>query len=158
MTIHDFGIFKVVHDGKYSIIHPGDWANVVALTPKNEVILVRQHRIGSGETGIELPGGKVDAGESPIEAARRELCEETGYDCAVGLELLGVLRPNPAIMNNRMFYFLAQAVRKTSDQKLDADEKIEVLTANYSDIWDLVKSGYISHALTLAGLALYQNR
>ena len=65
-----------------------DWVNVVALTEGNDVILIEQYRHGTDAVTLEIPGGAVDPGESPAEAGKRELEEETGYRCR-NLELLG---------------------------------------------------------------------
>src|SRR5436190_6322813 len=66
------------HD--FFVVECGDWCNIVPLTDAGEVVMVRQHRHGTGEETLELPGGMVDPSDSsPLEAARRELLEETGY-------------------------------------------------------------------------------
>jgi 8-oxo-dGTP pyrophosphatase MutT (NUDIX family) len=62
------------------VLESSDWVNVVALTADERVVLVRQYRFGTEEIGLEIPGGLVDPGETPLEAARRELREETGLE------------------------------------------------------------------------------
>jgi ADP-ribose pyrophosphatase len=78
-----------------SLLEASDWVNVVALTPEREIVLVRQFRHGTADFTLEIPGGMIDKGERPPQAAGRELCEETGYigDAPV---LLGAVTPNPA--------------------------------------------------------------
>ena len=61
------------------VIESQDWVNVVALTPGKKIILVKQYRFGTGKVSLEVPAGVVDPGETPVETARRELLEETGY-------------------------------------------------------------------------------
>ena len=83
-------------------IHPffridsAEWVNVVPVTSNQELVMVRQYRYGSGEITLEIPGGMVDAGETPADAAARELMEETGYR-AERLEPIGCVNPNPAL-------------------------------------------------------------
>ena len=75
------------HD--FYVLESGSWVNVIPLTPAQEVVLIRQHRHGIREVTLEIPGGIVEPGDSPQEAARRELREETGL--AVGrAEPLGI--------------------------------------------------------------------
>src|SRR5688572_17208927 len=103
--------------------HP--WANVLALTKNKEAVLVKQYRHGVQDVLLELPGGIVDNDENPLEGARRELLEETGYAASDIVEV-GKLYPNPAIQSNIMYCFLALDVEKVAVQKLDESEDIEV--------------------------------
>lgn len=67
------------HSADFSILKAPDWINVIPLTPDNEIVLVEQYRYGIEQPTLELPGGMVDPGESPLETSKRELLEETGY-------------------------------------------------------------------------------
>src|SRR5215471_3326477 len=105
----DYHVFTVREDQTVSprshrthdfyVLECPNWANVVALTPGNEVVLVRQFRAGTRSVTLEIPGGSVERGESPQAAVRRELREETGY-AARRLRRIGVVHPNPAIQGN----------------------------------------------------------
>ncbi|MBX7144480.1 MAG: NUDIX hydrolase [Oligoflexia bacterium] len=130
-----------------------DWANVIALTPDDKVVLIKQYRHGSDEFTLELPGGCVEVGENPSASVMRELEEETGYT-ASKLEPLGVIRPNPALLSNRCHLFIARDAKLRSSQKLDAGEDIEVLLKPLSEALDLVRSGSITHALMVAAFGL----
>ena len=93
------------------VLEAPDWVNVIALTESGEVVTVEQHRFGTREVTVEVPGGMVDPGEEPIEAARRELLEETGF-ASDRWTSLGSVAPNPAFLTNRCHHFLAEgAVR-----------------------------------------------
>ena len=112
------------HD--FFILESTDWVNVIPLTPDNEVVLIRQYRHGIRDNTLEIPGGLIEPEDTPEQAARRELAEETGYE-AGGMTYLGYVHPNPAILNNRCHTFLARDVVRNGDQDQDDKEDIEVL-------------------------------
>jgi 8-oxo-dGTP pyrophosphatase MutT (NUDIX family) len=109
----------------YTLEYP-NWANVVAVTPQKEIVMVRQYRHALGQITLELPGGAVDEGEEAIVAAQRELLEETGYE-PEKIEPLCQLSPNPANHNNYSLSFLATGISPASGQQLDETEEIEVV-------------------------------
>ena len=81
------------------VIDTPNWVNIIPITENNEVILVNQHRFGTEQLTLEIPGGMVDEGEDPMKAATRELAEETGYTSSQIIEI-GRVEPNPALMSN----------------------------------------------------------
>ena len=138
---HDFIVMEMNH-----------WVNVVAISPQGRVVMVRQFRHGTEETGLEIPGGVVESGEDPAKAAARELLEETGYT-AGEIVSLGKVAPNPALQDNWCFSFLARDARKTDEQMLDAGEDIDVLEIDPAEIRALVESGEINHGVVVVALA-----
>jgi ADP-ribose pyrophosphatase len=138
------------HD--FYILESGDWVNVIPLTPDGQVVMVRQYRHGIREVTLEVPGGLVGADDTPLEAARRELLEETGYE-AGEIKLIGVAHPQPAVLNNRHFTFLATNVRKTAAPHLDEGEDIEVLLVPLSEVPHKIAEGEINNAMVI--LAFY---
>jgi len=88
------------------VIQGLDFVVIVALTLQDQILLVRQFRVAAGAVTLELPAGHIDPGETPEQAARRELLDQTGYE-AGNLELLASLSPSVARFTNRMWCFLA---------------------------------------------------
>lgn len=163
----EYTIFDVVrrgclqpHSGKratFSVIRSPDWVNVIAITPDQQVVLLRQYRHGQSRVTTEIPGGMVDAGEVALEAAKRELREETGFTSDAWISL-GVVDVNPAIQTNRMSIFLAMNAQKTAAQDLDLNERIAVQTRPLSSVPTAIQEGEISHALVVAAFGLLHMR
>ncbi len=147
------------HGGEsdFYVIDSPDWVNIIARTKGGDVVLIEQYRHGAEEMHLELPGGLIDPGESPIEAAKRELREETGYASGNWLEL-GRSRPNPAIQNNTIFHFLALDCEKDFETAFDEHESIATTVVSGNDIDRLVAGGQITHSLVLAALLLEKIR
>jgi ADP-ribose diphosphatase len=135
------------------IIDADEWANVVAVTPEDEVVMVRQFRFGSNEVGLEVPGGVVDKGETPEQAVRRELEEETGYRVK-SVRAVGWMWTNPAHFTNRQHTFLAQGAERVHDGHQEGSEDIEVVLVPRADIPRLIRDGTIRHALHIGALTL----
>ncbi|MEM9382778.1 MAG: NUDIX hydrolase [Planctomycetota bacterium] len=133
------------------VVETPDWVNIVALTPERDVVVVRQHRFGTGATTIEIPGGMIDPGEAPLDAAVRELREETGYEAETWTPL-GRVAPNPAFLDNSCFHFLAEGCRRTSAQDQDPGEDIFVDIMTQEQVVDGIASGAIDHALVLTAM------
>ena len=138
----------------FYIIESRDWVNIIPLTTDHQVVMVKQYRHGSREVTLEIPGGLLDPGDSPEEAAARELLEETGYQAKDYLKI-GVVSPNPAIFSNRCYTFIAQNIKKICDPMPDQTEDIEVVLVPLSDIPEMIRKGEIDHALVIAAFHWY---
>jgi len=159
-----FTIRKVTRKSRQSGVRAGfftleapDWINVIALTPGRQIVLIRQFRHGMEEVTLEIPGGIVDSGETPAEAASRELAEETGYT-GDAPQLLGSVAPNPAIQNNRCHTYLIESARPTREKHLEELEEIEVELKPHSEVMDSIHQGEINHALVIAAFYWYHQR
>lgn len=126
---------------------------MIPLTPDRRVLLIRQFRYGIDGFTVEIPGGMCDPGEAPMETARRELREETGYESAEWVEL-GWVYPNPAVQTNRCYTFLARDVRRVGEPKPDPSEAFEQLQVPLDEIPRMIGSGEINHALVVAAFQL----
>ena len=159
----DEKIFRLRHDRyrfepngverDFVVLDSPSWVNVVPVTAEGRVVLIRQYRHGIRDVTVEIPGGMIDAGESPEAAAARELQEETGY-MAESLRLLARVLPNPAIQNNWCYLFAADGCRRTCQPRPDPFEVIEVQERPLEEIPAMIHSGEISHCMVIAAFAL----
>lgn len=142
----------------FFLLDTPDWVNILPLTPDGQIVMIRQFRHGTDRVSLEIPGGLVDPHEKdPLEAAARELREETGFQ-AEHLEPIGVMSPNPAMMTNRCFSYLATGCHRVGDLVMDAGEDIEVVTVPVAELDDLLCRGEIDHAIVLATIAFWRAR
>ncbi len=140
-------------EGSYIALKAPD---CVVVIPEREgsFVLVRQFRHGAAKLTTEFPGGVIDAGESPEEAARRELSEETGFS-AGKLTFLGECSPNPALFRSRFYCYLAEELTPCGGQHLDRDELISVELRPVEEVISGFGSEEYSHAFMGAALAFY---
>ena len=144
-------------EAEFQVLDAPDWVNVIAITPERDVLLIRQYRHGTREVTVEIPGGTVDPGESPLEAAKRELAEETGFE-ADAWEACGVVEPNPAFLTNRTHTFVAHGAKRTGPQRPDDHEEIEFELFPLERIPELLFDGTIRHALVMCAFAHHATR
>ena len=135
----------------FYVMHLADSVNVIAVTPEQQVILVRQFRAGSGRDSLETPGGLIDPGEDPLVAGARELLEETGY-AGDTPELIGTVWSNPSIMTARSTTILIRNARRVSHPKLDHGEEVAVELVPERSIPRMIREGQIDHSLVVCGL------
>jgi len=144
----------------FTVIDARDWVIIVPVIDSpdgKQFIMVWQWRHGSQSLSLEFPGGVMEQGENPDEAAIRELYEETGYK-PQKIEKIGEFSPNPAIMSNKVHFFLAENLTGGGKQNLDKDEYVEIALVNTNEvIQGMGKKPYI-HALMGTALALYSKR
>jgi ADP-ribose pyrophosphatase len=134
------------------VVHPGS-AVVLPVLEDRRLVVIRQYRHAAGQYLWELVAGHKDPGESFVQAARRELQEETGYVARKVTKLLAIF-PSPGLLGERMEIFLAQGLTKGMARP-EADEKItlQILTLAEAKTW--IRSGKICDAKSIAGILYY---
>ncbi|MES2911628.1 MAG: NUDIX hydrolase [Pseudomonadota bacterium] len=136
------------------IVHPGA-AMVIALLDDGRVLLERQYRYPMHRVMIEFPAGKLDAGETPLACAKRELFEETGY-VAREWARAGVLHPVISYSTEFIDIWFARGM-VTGERVLDPGEFLEVFTATPAELSDWCRDGQVTDAKTLTGMLWLQN-
>lgn len=138
----------------YYVLEYPDWVNTIAITRDGEFVMVRQYRHGIEETRYELCAGVCEPNETPLQAAQRELLEETGYGHGKWLPLMNI-SGNTSTTNNLTHCFLATDVERISDQHLDDAEDLSVHLLSEQEIWNLLQNDQLRQSLMVAPLWKY---
>lgn len=160
--VYDGRIIKVEVDdvelpngktAKREVVNHNGGVTILPLTNDDEVVMVSQFRYPYNEELLELPAGKLEIGENPLEAGKRELREETG---AVAKEYtdLGLFYPSPGYCNEKIYVYAATGLT-FFDQNLDDDEFLNVLKMPYETVLNMVLSGKIKDGKTQAAILKY---
>ena len=134
------------------IVHPGSVV-IIPIMPSGEIVMIQNQRWQIGESILELTAGTLEPPEPPIECARRELIEETGYQCD-SLTLLHQFYALPGLTNEVMHVYVARGLIHVG-QSLQPDEEIEVQLMTPQAVKDAIMNGTIIDGKTLAVLGLY---
>lgn len=131
--------------------HPGA-AAIVAVAQNGSVFLLKQYRYAVGGFIWEIPAGTLDAGEAPLDCAKRELIEETGFG-AESWQKLGALTPAPGYTDEIIHIYLAENI-VSARQNLDPDEILDVHQVPFEVALDMIRKGEIADGKTVAGIFL----
>lgn len=141
--------------GTFFVIDSADWVNVLAITDREEIVMIRQYRHGTDQVTLEIPGGILDEGESPTVAAARELLEETGY-AGGEARVIGRVAANPAFLDNHVYSVLITGCRRSGRTKFDEHEEIDVELRPVAEMEEMLLSGEMSHAYVALAFLWYR--
>ena len=136
---------------EFYVLEYPDWVNVIAITEDGQFVMERQYRHGLGKTCCEIPAGVMEKGGTPLEAAKRELMEETGYGEGEWTNIMNV-SGNSSTTNNILHCFVAKGVKKISGQHLDSTEDLEIVLLSRDQVKDLMVNDQIRQSLMAAPL------
>ena len=137
-----------------SIVRHAGSAVMMGVDAKKQILLVRQYRLPAGRALWELPAGRLDPGESPLQAAKRELAEETGYRAHKWKKLVSFY-PSPGYVGEKMTIFLATGLTAGKPQPMD-DERIEARWFQAAEIERMLRSGKIIDGKTMIGYLMWK--
>ena len=140
---------------KRSIVRHRGSAVMMPVDENNRVLLVRQYRMPAGQKLWEIPAGKLDEGETPLQAAKRELGEETGLTAKTWKKLVSFY-PSPGYVEEKMTIFLATDLTQGDAHPMD-DERIETKWFTKKELREAIESNKIIDGKTMIGF-LYWTR
>jgi 8-oxo-dGTP pyrophosphatase MutT (NUDIX family) len=142
---------------EFHVLHSPNWAAVIAITEDGEILMVEQYRHGLGRTSLELPSGVIEANEGPLEAAKRELFEETGHKARDWTALIDV-SPEPSRSTHRAHFFVAHGAHQAGAARPDDSEIIEIKSLKLDELLNALTSGHIDHAAHVGAILLAERR
>jgi ADP-ribose pyrophosphatase len=164
--VYDCGLFRVTEDVavepktkfqiKRSIVRHGGSAVIMAIDDKKRVLLVRQFRLPAAKFLWELTAGRLDPGEKPLETAKRELKEETGYTARKWSKLASFF-VSPGFVEERMTIFLAEDLEAGEATPME-DERIETRWFKRKELAEMIDTGKIEDAKTIVGYLTWRNK
>jgi ADP-ribose pyrophosphatase len=137
---------------KRELIEHNGGVTICCRPDEQTIVLIKQYRYSVDELLYELPAGRIELGEDLLDAAKRELAEETGYIAKNWREIARVFTA-PGFCNEMLYMYEATDVTLTQ-QSLDDDEEAEVIVMPLTDAWQLVLEGKVRDSKTVAGLGL----
>ncbi|MEY2934797.1 MAG: hypothetical protein RL033_5546 [Pseudomonadota bacterium] len=141
----------------FCTIESPDWAAVLCITRERQIVLVRQYRHGLRGPSLELPAGALEAGEEPLDGARRELGEETGYESSDWKPLLRA-SIDPSRQTSRAHFFCALDAEPRRAISWDESEELELLLVSRAELFERIESGELAHGIHIAAILMAERR
>ncbi len=138
---------KIVDD--YYVAKLGDLSTIIAITESQKILFVKQYKHGVLDLMIELPAGRIRPGLTPLEAAKKEFKEETGFLADKFIEI-GYVIPIPSKDPSKVFGFIATGLKDKSETEFDENEDIEILQLSVNEIDEMIKNGEITGSDAIA--------
>jgi ADP-ribose pyrophosphatase len=156
-TVHSNNHFDVVrrsYDGRYwYMVSKPDVVSVIPIFDDGRILLEREFRVPIRKYIYNLPAGHIDPGESPKDAAKRELSEETGY-VAASLTHMGTIYESPGILVGKAHIYVARGLKK-GRRHLDPDERISVKRFTLQQLKRMIRTYKITDAKTIVAILYY---
>lgn len=141
----------------FTVVNTNNWVIIIPRTSDGKFVMVRQYRIAADIVTLEFPGGAVNPDEDAAPSAIRELQEETGLETSQ-LTFLGEIAPNPALMSNKCFAYLAEGCTFSAKTQFDEFEDIEIVSYTQDELIDMMANGEINHSIVMAAYNLFAIR
>jgi ADP-ribose pyrophosphatase len=140
--------------GKREVVeHPGAVA-IVACTPEDKLVVVRQFRKPLEKTIVEIPAGKLEKGEDPLDSAKRELEEETGYQCS-NLKKIAAFYTSPGFADEFIHVYFTNSLQKGT-KNTDSDEFVDGMEITLEEALAMIETGEIIDAKTIYAVQYIQ--
>jgi len=163
--VYECSLFRVTEDRavdpktnfkiKRSVVRHAGSAVMMAVDDRKRILLVRQYRLPADQYLWELPAGRLDPGEKPLQAAKRELAEETGYQARTWKKLVSFFA-SPGYVQEKMTIFLATDLTEGEATPME-DERIETRWFTAREIAELIRSGKLEDAKTMIGFFAWRD-
>ena len=168
-NIKSLGKYKIFEIFEEKVINPrnnkelnfyylnlADWTVIIPITQDNKVVMVKQYRVGAKKYFYEFPGGLIDKGETSLQAAKRELLEETGY-YSDKLQLLTTVYPLPAFQTSKCYVYVAKEAKFIKEVSLDDGEDIETIVFPLEKVKNMIFNNKIDNAIMMLAFLAYMN-
>ncbi len=158
--VFDIKVDHIVYDSgnpgvREVVVHSGG-AVVVAITDEGKIILVKQYRYPFDEWIIELPAGKLEKDEDPLDCATRELTEETGYS-SDSINYLGRIYTSPGFSSEILYIYSATNLKPGNHNREEGEQGMEIFEVTLDEANEMISSGKIVDGKTISGIHFYQN-